>query len=281
MKITKSILALTLLSCGVAASAVVPGYGEPRLINVPTEVYHPVLSPDGSRLLFSTVDHTGLKSLELKSGKITLIDASAAAGFDPVFSPDGDKVYYRTAVMSGGLLHRDVRCYDMATSRSVQLEKPDRKFHALKAIDSRTYIAADFDQMNLSLDGTVARLNPVADAHCYQWPSISPDGTRILFSEPFKGVFVCNIDGTGAKAVLPKGDYPSWVDDNTVAAVVSHDDGYIVLDSAVVLVDLNSGESVNVTSPDVIVGELTSSPSTRSVAYTTTDGELYIINPKN
>lgn len=281
MKLTKSILTLSLMASVATASAVVPGYGEPRRINVPTEVYHPVLSPDGSNLLFSTVDHTGLKNLELRSGKITMIDASAAAGFDPVFSLDGSKVYYRTAVMVDGLLNRDVRCYDMSTAKAVELSKPDRRFHALKAIDRQTYASADFDRIDVSIEGAVAEIDPVADAHCYQWPSISPDGTKILFSEPFKGVFVCNIDGTEPKSVLPKGDYPSWIDDNTIAAVVSHDDGYIVLDSAVVLVDLGSGDNVNVTPADVIVGELTTSPVNGNVVYTTVNGELYVITPKN
>lgn len=281
MKLTKSILTMSLLACGATASAALPAYSEPQRINVPTEVYHPVLSPDGSVLLFSTVDHSGLKSLDLKSGEITMIDASAAAGFDPVFSSDGSKIYYRTATMIDGLLNRDVRCYDMSTTKAVELMKPNRKSHTLRAIGSQTYVSADFDRIVVSVGGKTAEIDPVADAHCYQWPSISPDGTKILFSEPFKGVFVCNIDGTGAKAVLPKGDYPSWIDDNTIAAVVSHDDGYIVLDSAVVLVDLVSGDSVNATPADVIVGELTSSPVSGSVIYTTVNGELYQINPKN
>lgn len=276
MKLTKSILTMSLIACGAVANAAIPaGFSEPQRISVPTEVYHPVFSPDGSMLLFSTVDHTGLKSLDLKSEKITMIDPAAAAGFDPVFSADGSKVYYRTAMMVDGLLNRDVRCYDMATAKAVEVSKPDRKEHDLEALSRQ---ATANHSAEMSIADKVAALNPIADAHCYQWPSVSPDGTKLLFTEPFQGVFVCNIDGTGAKAILTKGDYPSWVDDNTVAAVVSHDDGYIVLDSAVVMVDLKTGESVNVTSPDVIVGELAASPATGSVVYTTAEGELYIIN---
>lgn len=281
MKIIKSVLVAALLTSGATAVAALPDYTAPQRIDAVSKAHHPVLSPDGSALLFSSVDHTGLNSLDLATGEITVIDKSAAAGFEPVFSRDGQKIYYRTAVKVNGLMNRDVRCYDVKAAKVKELAKPNRSSMALKSIDSETYTATDFDHINVSVNGKITRLDPVTDAHTYQWASISPDGKKLLFSEPFKGVFVCDLDGSNLKSVMPKGDYPSWVDDNTVAAVVSHDDGYIVLDSTVVLVDLNSGENNNVTASDMIVGELTVSTADRSIIFTTVEGELYKINPTN
>lgn len=266
---------------GFSASASVPEFTTPQRIDISSEVYHPVLSPDGSTLLFSSVDHTGLNSLDLSTGKISVIDKSAAAGFEPTFSRDGSKIYYRTAVKVNGLMNRDVRCFDVKAAKVSEIAKPNRDSRALKGIDRQTYAATDFDHINVSLNGKLTSLDPVAGAHTYQWASISPDGSKLLFSEPFKGVFVCNLDGTGLQSVLPKGDYPCWIDDHTVAAVVSHDDGYIVLDSSIVLVDIASGETATATTPDYLVGELTASPANRSIIFTTVEGKLYQINPTN
>lgn len=281
MKIMTTFLVSVMAVCGFSASALVPNFTTPHRIDISGEVYHPVLSPDGSTLLFSSADHTGLNSLDLATGKISVIDKSAAAGFEPTFSHDGSKIYYRTAVKVNGLMNRDVRCFDVKSATMTEIAKPNRDSRALKGIDRQTYAATDFDHINVSVDGKLSSLDPVAGAHTYQWASISPDGTRLLFSEPFKGVFVCNLDGTDLKPVLPKGDYPCWIDDSTVAAVVSHDDGYIVLDSAVVLVDLASGGTATATTPDYLVGELTASPANRSIIFTTVEGELYQINPTN
>lgn len=281
MKIKTVFLVSVMAICGFSASASVPNYTAPHRIDISGEVYHPVLSPDGSTLLFTSVNYTGLNSLNLATGEISVIDKSVAAGFEPTFSLDGSKIYYRTAVKINRLLNHDVRCYDVNAAKVSELEKPNRNTRALKAIDQPTYAVTDFDHINVVVNGKLTKLDPVADAHSYQWASISPDGTRILFTEPFQGVFICNLDGTGLKSVMTRGDFPCWIDDNTVAAVVSHDDGYIVTDAAVVLANLASGDTVNATTPEYIVGELTASPATRSIIFTTVEGELYQINPAN
>lgn len=281
MKIKTVFLVSVMAVCGFSASASVPNYTAPHRIDISGEVYHPVLSPDGSTLLFTSVNYTGLNSLDLATGKISVIDKSVAAGFEPTFSRDGSKIYYRTAVKINKLMNRDVRCYDVNAAKVSEIEKPNRNTRVLKAIDRQTYVTTDFDHIDVVVDGKSTALDPVLDAHSYQWASISPDGTRILFTEPFQGVFICNLDGTGLKSVMSKGDYPCWIDDNTVAAVVSHDDGYIVTDAAIVLANLASGETVNATTPDFIVGELTASPATRSIIFTTVEGVLYQINPAN
>ncbi len=270
-----------MMAVALPTMAALPQYGEPSLIGLPEGSHHPALSPDGTKLLFSTVDHTGLKSLDFVTGKVTEIDQSAAAGFQPVFSVDGSKVYYRTATMVNGLLNRDVRSYDMTSGKVKQLRKPDRSEHALKAIDHATYVKSDFDHIDVTINGVTNEVRPIADGYTYQWASLSPDGTKLLFTEPFKGVFVSDLDGGNPHKVLAKGDYPCWISDTAVACVVSHDDGYLVLDSAVVIADINSGEKFNATGSDILVDELTASPLTGRIIYSTADGKVFNINPLN
>lgn len=275
----KTCVAAMAVVCGMTAFAAVPQYAAPQRVEASEAMFHPILSPDGSKLLYTAVDHTGLKCFDMATGEVEVIDSEAAAGFSPEFSADGSKVYYRTAIVENRLLKRDVRCFDMGSRKVAKLQGYSRNQVEVKSLAKETFAAANFSHINLSLKGKVAKLSPVADAYSYLWPSLSPDGTRMLFTEPFQGVFVCNLDGSNAKAYLPKGDYPCWIDDNTVAAVVSHDDGYVITDSKVVVVDLATGETVDITTPDVLVGELTVSLATGAIVYTTLEGDVYIVNP--
>lgn len=247
-------------------------------LKVPGYACHPVLSPDGALLLYSSADHTGLNAYDLDNGAVTLLDESAAAGFAPVFSTDSRKVYYRTAVVVDGLVSRDVRCVDVLTGRSVRLLEPTRKPLSLQSLDRSTYAVADYDHIDVAVDGNLRSVSPVKDAHSYLWASISPDGRRLLFNEPFEGVFVSDLDGSNARRIAPKGDFPSWIDNGAVAFVVTRDDGYVVTDASITVFDLDTESSVSVTPENVIVSELTSSPATGDVVYSTVGGDMYRMN---
>ena len=62
---------------------------EPVKLNLEAGSHHPVISPDGQTVLYSTVDHSGLKAYNIATGDVILIDEATLAGFSPVFSADG------------------------------------------------------------------------------------------------------------------------------------------------------------------------------------------------
>lgn len=264
-----------LLTTTLAAAALAAA-GQ-RQLPIAAGAFHPVLSPDGTTLLFSTIDHTGLKSFDLNTGATSVIDTEAAAGFEPVFTNDGAKVLYRTASMIDGLVYRDVRSFDFNTSGVTTLAKPSRGNDNVRALAGDTYAYADFGAIAVSRNGVATRLNPVADAHTYLWASFSPAADRIAFTEPFKGVYVCAPDGSELRKVLDKGDYIAWAGDNTLIAVVSHDDGYVILDSSLVKIDLLSGAVTPLTAESVLVSEATAAAD-GTVVYSDIDGNMYVIN---
>lgn len=257
----------------MAASATVPC----TPLALPAGSHHPVLSPDGSTLLFSTDAHTGLSAMNLADGSITCIDEGASAGFEPVFSTDGKTVYYRTAQVVDGLMYRDVRSYSFAESTPRMLAKHTRDKVELTAFAATEYAVADYATIKVIKDGKQANLRPLADSHSYLWASLSSDGASLLFSEPFKGVFVANADGTGARRLLPKGDFPSWAGKGRIVAVVSHDDGYQITDSKLVLVDIASGAVTDLTAPDVFVSEATASES-GMVVFSDINGKMFTLD---
>lgn len=145
---------------GVAVSAAAITISAPQKIEAPEGSHHPVLSPDGKTLLFSTQDHTGLKAMDLTTGGIATIDTDAAAGFAPIFNADGTKVFYRTAMLVDGLLCHDVRSYDIAKdAKPVKLQSYSRKtpsnLNTVSANDN--YAFADYRDILVCHNGVTTK----------------------------------------------------------------------------------------------------------------------------
>ena len=270
------LLAAAILGAAVSAAAIT--VSAPQRIETPEGSHHPVLSPDGKTLLFSTQDHTGLKSIDLTTGSIATIDTDAAAGFAPIFNATGTKVFYRTATVIDGLLCHDVRSCDITKNAApIKLQSYSRKAPSnLNAVSAKdNYAFANYRDIVLCHNGVTTKVNPLADAHSYLWASLSPDGTHLLFCEPFEGVFVANADGSHPKRIAAKGDFPAWLSDNMVAFVVTPDDGYVVLDSKLCIADTATGQTTDITDADTLVSEAAAAAG--KLVYSDLQGNMYLI----
>lgn len=270
---TRIITLLGAMGVALTTLAAVPA----TRLELPAGAHHPVLSPDGSRLLFSTDSHTGLSALDLDSGDITVLDEGASAGFQPVFSTDGSTVFYRTAELRDGLLYRDVRSYSFNEGRSRRLAAPTRDAVDMASYGRADFAVADYRRLRVRIDGVEKQLNPLPDSHSYLWASLSTDSKRLLFTEPFTGVYVSDPDGNNPVQLLDKGDFACWAGEHTVIAVVTHDDGYVVTDSKLVAVDTLTGTVEALTDADTIVGEATAGAD-GTVVYTDIEGNMFIFN---
>lgn len=265
-------LAFALIAGTMAASAAAPAP-----IALEPGAHHPVLSPDGTTLLFSTIDHNGLKAMDMASGDITVIATEASAGFAPVFSTDGKTVFYRTASVNDGLIYRDLRSFSLADGSRRTLAAPSRKNLDAGAARGANYAYSDLSSIRVSTDGIERDITPLADAHSYLWVSMEPGTNRIAFHEPFSGVYVANSDGSDARRVLPGGEFISWAGPNTLVAVMSEDDGHVITSSRLVAVNIATGIERTLTSDDIMVGEATAAIN-GLVVFSDLDGNLFSIN---
>lgn len=269
---------LTLLSIGImcCAGAGAITFDAPVKLALPTSGAHPVLSPDASKMLYTSDDHCGLVMLDLGNMSTTVIDRAMAAGFNPAFSPDSRSIVYRTARLDDGLTVRDVRVYDL-DSRASRTKAPySRAIDQPASLTGATdYAVAAYDNITICRQGHTTDISPLADAHSYLWASLSPDGTKLLFTEPFSGVFVANADGSDPVRIAEKGDFASWVDDNNIIYVLSHDDGYVILDSTLMTVSADGSGTRPLTDTSMKIGE--ASASKGRVVFSTLTGDIYMM----
>ena len=274
----KLLASLALLGSALYATAGVNVSAPVRLSTGDVPAHNPVMSPDGSMVLFSADDQTGLNLLSVADGKIVTIENDVrGAGFVPVFTADSKTVVYQTAKSIDGLMNRDVRSYSVADARKTELAPMSRADIDLNASARLSrYTRSNFSSIVVVDGDTKKEITPLADAHSYLWPSLSPDGKQLLFVEPFQGLFIADADGSNPVKIADKADFPAWVSGDLVSFVTSHDDGYTILDSVLKVHDLTSGETTDITAPEILVGEATAANST--VIFTTLTGEMYSVS---
>ncbi|MEG0559462.1 MAG: hypothetical protein RR513_03010 [Muribaculaceae bacterium] len=258
-----------------------------------TKAFHPVISSDGLKLLFSTESYMGLNLLDLKNNSTTTISESIGAGFEPIFSNDGKSVYYKSTSVNNRLRSSNVERYEISTAKSKEILPQSRESVLLSAHKSGVIIKSgkkmmgvkkgnvtiaytDYNRIIINNGGVEKSLNPIADAHSYMWVSVSPDGNKLLFVEPFKGIFVCDINGENLHG-YGKGSAPIWYGNNFIIATKSTDDGYIVLSSQLYAINLNTSSALAITSSDEIVDDHTASFDAGKVVYSTIQGELKVL----
>ncbi|MDE6396532.1 MAG: hypothetical protein K2K84_04610, partial [Muribaculaceae bacterium] len=215
----KLLASLALLGSALYATAGVNVSAPLRLSTGDVPAHNPVMSPDGSMVLFSADDQTGLNLLSIADGKIVAIENDVrGAGFTPVFSADSKTVVYQTAKSIDGLMNRDVRSYSVEDGLKAELAPMSRADIDLNASARLSrYARSNFNSIVIADQTAKTELTPLADAHSYLWPSLSPDGKRLMFVEPFQGLFIANADGSNPVKIADKADVPAWVTNDLVS----------------------------------------------------------------
>lgn len=248
---------LSVAAAVMALSAQALTFGPVTAVSgTPSGASHPVLSPDGNTLLFAAPVTEALSLLDLASGEISVLDDAAGAAATAVFAADSRSIAYKTFDRIDGLACSDVRIVRLDGKKHVRsVGRMQRKPQI--AQPAGDCAVADYSTIKVSRGGTVTDITPVEGAFSYQNAQLSPDGSRIVFTVPFQGVFVCNADGSGAERVAERGSRPVWAGNSVIAFILSHDDGYVILSSQLVTCDLDSRQIQVVSDPDTIVEDAT------------------------
>lgn len=249
--------------------------------------YHPVLSADGSHLLYCSGEHDGLKLYSFDDNVATWVSDETGAGIDAFWGGDG-KVYYVTQERRhNNLIYRTGHCYDMAHAQSsVVLEAqhgPVRPMPATRGAALRgatqyasskrlgVAVTTQGSEVVLSVNGQERRFSPVESHGGYLWASLSPDQQRVAFFAAGTGIIVIDLDG---RVVARLGNYemPCWYDDNYLVAQNATDDGHQFTSSQIVLLKADGSFCHALTQPTSMTMQPTCGGG--RIVYTTIDGQL-------
>ena len=258
------------------------------------------ISGQGDFLLLTADDNSGLTKLDLSTGKTQNITRAAGAGYDARVSPDGKRVVYReNSFTSGHLRMVSLRSINLGSGQSRELVAPTRNLQGVginnqaalpvtrgqvtakgfegKVSDkSGVVLSINNRQLMISRSGKTRNLSPNGKDKSYLWPSLSPDGTKILYYVGAEGAFVCNLDGSNVKP-LGMMRAPQWWDDSTVVGMYDQDDGEFVYASRIVATNLK-GDKQSLTPDSLIAMYPKVSAQAGKIAFSTPDGKAYIIN---
>lgn len=261
------------------------------------------ISPDGTYAVVSPLSGVGLQRLDLDGGKLTEISQTGSP-MDVRITDDGTNVVYRESTYDGS--HRrfvSLKAYNNGDGVTTTLVGPSRSLEGFildgaeavvvengrRSTKAMKYVnALEVGRVALSIhhgklfvtapNGKVSEIRPLGDqCGSYLWPALSPDGTRIVAFGVGTGAFTCDLNGNDVK-LLGMYRAPQWVDNQTIVAMDDYDNGIVTVKSTIMALSADGKEKAALTNDDVV--GVFPTYGAGKVAFTTPDGELYIINLK-
>lgn len=89
------------------------------------------------------------------------------------------------------------------------------------AVSAATTVGVQNQKILLNQDGTTTLLAPNGQDDSYYWVSLSPDGTRILYSSAHHGTNICDLEGN-IVSQLGRLNAPKWLDNTNVSGMQEH-----------------------------------------------------------
>ena len=266
-------------------------------VNLPDKAAVAAISPQGDYLLLTSATNQGLTKLNLTTGQSQTLSTAPSAGHNVKISPDGQTVVYREGSFNDKhLRYSTLKSVNLATGATQVLVKPTRDLQGYaasattvgtvnkgkfskKAIGAAKaqnlpVLSIDKGKLMITVNGKTRNLSPNGTGYSYLWPSLSPDGTQVLYYLAAHGTYVSNLDGTGVRKV-GKMRAPVWYDDNTIVGMMDLDDGEFIYASTIVAATLD-GTTQTLTGDETIA--MYPHAASGKIAFSTPAGEAYIIN---
>lgn len=260
--------------------------------------HYPTLNEDGTLLLYSTGNYQGLYLYDFNTGKEKHISAALNSGYDPIFSNDNSKVFFRNTTFENGRRFDALDSYDLRTGKEVRMMTPQRNLRSARSYHNGvliqandklykatfgrvkqavpTYISSEDLKIFVYINGKRTEINPIKGENVnYIWASLSPDNTKILFTAVGKGTYICDLSG---KVVAELGylNAPTWYNDKLVVGMQDKDDGNVVTSSTVVLVSTDGKVKKQISDKNHIAMYPTASSKAGRIVYSTLSGKLIV-----
>lgn len=241
--------------------------GTMKKIETGSPAYYPVLLDDG-KVLTTSADYTGLVLTDLQNGKSHVLSAASSAGYNVRVSADKKNVIYQECSYSTGRRMVGYSSYALEDGASRRLQVPQRS----RSVDfDGVYAVSEDLKISVYRNGQKTVLAPNGEHRRYIWPSVSPDGKKLLYTVSGVGTYVCNIDGSSpvSLGILRA---PKWVNNSWVVGMENTTTEEMSV-SAVVMSKID-GSCRQTLTPSSIVA-MYPSATEHCVAFSTDKGEVY------
>lgn len=256
-----------------------------------------VISPDGTFVV--AADANGLNKVDVETGKVTPI-VKGSLFYGITISGDGSKViYYHPTFDSQHMRYVSLESTDIESGTTTVLVEPTRKLNTGISVAGNTVNAVvdgnavvtvldgnvqeqapvasiSYGHLQVTTDGTTVSIDPQGRAS-YLWPSLNDEATRVVYRLTGHGTYTCKPDGSDVKEA---GNLmaPVWVN-NTVVVGVHETSGVNQVPASAWLeaVDTTTGKTQAITSKSTLVCFPTVSADGSKIAYTTREGDIYIL----
>lgn len=266
---------------------------EPLLRGVEKEMYYPVLSQDGTKLLFTTSNCQGLKMYDFNDDVTVKISDAERAGLDASFSADGNEIYFITQAQKDGRNVRQAKKFDVVSKQETAISSEGRlvarpvavKGGVITSVDgkvestakAKTAVRVQGTNLFITKNGVEKAYSPIEKSAGYLWSSLSPDETKVMFFAAGKGIVITDLNGT---IIAQLGNYesPVWYGNNHVIAMNAKHNGYQNISSQILIMDVDGAQIQELTKPESMTMNPTASFEAGKIVYNTIDGRLYQMN---
>lgn len=259
----------------------------------------PQFAPDGTTIFLSSSGYRGIWEYRPAGGTLRQITDDAGAGFGFAVSPDGSRLAYRKTTLGVNAFDRTQEIVEVnlrsaiptSVARGRDVSVPawygERVIHqqsegigSLPAPQEpaarNVVLGIEGTKIAMVRDGMKVLLDPYGGGS-YIWPSLSPDGTRLLAYEMSRGTFVCDVQGN-VLVTYGRRDAPAWTRSGKwIVFMDQKDDGQTILSSDLYAVSVDGATTVRLTDTPAIALMPACSPTSDTIVCCTPTGEVYLL----
>lgn len=262
------------------------------------------ISPNGDYLLLSDMKKQGLQKFDLSTSELQTVTTAPGAAYDAKIIDNGNTIVFRENHIGKDLLKKQsLNSIDLKTGKKKVLVKATRDLQGVVAKENAVYVVnkrkvsaktfkktsadknlpiafIEYGQLMISQNGKANVLSPNGQSgQSYLWPSVSPDGTKVVYYLATKGAYTCNIDGSDV-TYIGNIRAPKWYDNDIVIGMHDTDNGTFVTSSEVIAYSADGKEKQVLSEADKIAMYPAVSADGEKIAFSTPAGEAFIINVK-
>ncbi len=238
---------------------------------------------------------------DLNTKKQTQVSDKQGAGYNPVFSFDSERIYFKWNEYDGVKKYSSIQSKNLLNDKTTIIENKKRKVSSPIAFkDQLVYTINNsvkqvniFDKSETNQNHNIWTcienqklilyknnnrivLTPKGEGN-YIWPELSPDKSKILFTFAGHGTYISDLEGN----ILSDLGYlnaSKWLNNDWIVGMKDHDNREYVTDSDIYAIKANGHNLTRLTTTDNAI-EMYPSSSTNNnkIVYHTLGGDIYLM----